>query len=295
MSINLTLFSRNKPQYSTPHDFRMQVRQGNWTGQTSGLCPGYTQTNLVVIPKEDAFDFLLFATRNPKPCPILEVLEPGQTEPFSLAPKADIRTDIPKYRVYQKGSLIDEPNNIHKYWDDQLVSFLIGCSFTFETALIQNDILVKHITLNQNVPMFITNIACKKAGRFQGPMVVSMRPINEKKLVRAVQVSSRFPSVHGAPVHIGNPEVVGINDLSRPDFGDPITVDNGEIPVFWACGVTPQAIAQTAKPELMITHSPGHMFVTDLNDQALSVFYNYNVEPLKRFCLPFQPLSPYLL
>ncbi|MDR7073246.1 putative hydro-lyase [Fictibacillus barbaricus] len=254
-----------------PFEARELIRRGDWVKPTSGLAGGYTQANLAVLPKELAFEFLLFCQRNPKPCPVLDVTEPGSAIPAIVAPHADLRVDIPKYRVYRHGELVEERTDIKDLWDDSMVGFLLGCSFTFEHALLNNDISVRHIEQDCNVPMFKTNMECIKAGRFEGPMVVSMRPIPEKDVVRAVQVTSRFPSVHGAPVHIGNPESIGIRDIANPDFGDPVEVRDGEVPVFWACGVTPQAVAMHVKPEIMITHAPGHMFITDVRDEKFGV------------------------
>jgi uncharacterized protein YcsI (UPF0317 family) len=254
-----------------PIEARELIRRGDWTKPTSGLSGGYTQANLAVLPKELAFEFLLFCQRNPKPCPVLDVTEPGSAVPEIVAPNADLRIDIPTYRVYRNGELVEERTEIKDLWDDSMVGFLLGCSFTFEHALLNNDISVRHIEQDCNVPMFKTNIECVKAGRFEGPMVVSMRPIPEKDVVRAVQVTSRFPSVHGAPVHIGSPESIGIRDIRNPDFGDPVEVRDGEVPVFWACGVTPQAVAMHVKPEIMITHAPGHMFITAVRDEKFGV------------------------
>ncbi|RZT21458.1 putative hydro-lyase [Fictibacillus sp. BK138] len=254
-----------------PAEARDMIRRGDWRKPTSGLANGYTQGNLVVLPKELAFEFLLFCQRNPKPCPVLDVTEPGSAVPALVAPDADLRVDIPKYRVYRNGELAEERTDIKDLWDDGMVGFLLGCSFTFEHALMNNGIPVRHIERGCNVPMFKTNIECVGAGRFEGPMVVSMRPLPEKDVVRAVQVTSRFPSVHGAPVHIGNPESIGIYDLYQPDFGDPVQIHEGEVPVFWACGVTPQAVAMHVKPEIMITHAPGHMFITDVRDEKFGV------------------------
>lgn len=255
----------------SPNEFRERVRTGIHTGPTSGFCDGFVQANLAILPKDEAFEFLLFCQRNPKPCPIIDVTDIGSPVPKLSAPGADLRTDIPKYRVYEKGALIDEPADLMGYWRDDLVAFLIGCSFTFEEALIRNGIPMRHNEEGVNVPMYRTSIETVSAGRFSGPTVVSMRPIRNEDIVRAVQVTSRFPSVHGAPVQIGNPEEIGIRDLSRPDYGDPVTIREGETPVFWACGVTPQAVAMHTKPELMITHAPGHMFVTDLKTESLGV------------------------
>jgi len=254
-----------------PQETRQQIREGKLLKPTCGLAPGFTQANLVVLPREYAFDFLLFCQRNPKPCPVLEVLEPGSYEPVLTAPKADIRTDIALYRVYQDGKFTAETEDIKEYWNSELVSFLLGCSFTFETALIRAGIALRHIDEGQNVPMYVTSIQTAPAGMFHGPMVVSMRPIPRDKVVKAVQITSRYPGVHGAPVHIGEPERIGITDLSKPDYGDPAAIKENEIPVFWACGVTPQAVALESKPVQMITHSPGHMFITDLLDEDLAV------------------------
>ena len=255
----------------TPADIRALVRSGEWSGVTVGLAPGHVQANLAILPRDLAFDFLLFCQRNPKPCPLLEVLEPGSFEPKSTAPGADLRSDLPLYRVYMHGQIEGEDKDIRSLWRDDLVSFLLGCSFTFERALLSSGIPLRYVEEGKNVSMYITNIETTPAGVFSGPMVVTMRPIPRRQVVRAVQVTSRFPSVHGAPVHIGDPEAIGIADLTRPDFGDPTDVREGEVPVFWACGVTPQVLALRCKPPLMITHSPGHMFITDWLDEDLAV------------------------
>ncbi|MCZ6875704.1 MAG: putative hydro-lyase [bacterium] len=247
------------------------IRAGQWTRPTSGLAPGYTQANLAIVPRKLAYDFLLFCQRNPKPCPLLEVLDVGDPEPRGLAPGADIRTDIPRYRVYRHGELIDEAPDIMSYWQDDLVSFLLGCSFTFEHPMMDASIGIRHLELGVNVPMFITNQQCKSAGVFQGPMVVSMRPISHAQVTRTIQITSRFPAVHGAPVHIGDPTVLGIGDLQQPDFGDAVPIATDETPVFWACGVTPQAVIMQVKPALAITHAPGYMFITDQRDSELAV------------------------
>lgn len=255
---------------SSPAQVRQAIREGRWTKPTTGLCPGFVQANLVILPKADAFDFLLFAQRNPKPCPIIEVCEPGDPRPAGVAAGADLRFDVPKYRIYRRGQLEAEVTDIAAYWRDDLVSFLIGCSFTTEGALLNAGVRLKHLELGCNVPMFRTNMACRPAGAFQGPMVVSMRPIPRDQVVKAVQVTSRFPGAHGAPVHIGDPGAIGIADIMKPDYGDAVPVDPDEVPVFWACGVTPQAVAEAARPEFMITHSPGHMFITDVPDRDLA-------------------------
>jgi uncharacterized protein YcsI (UPF0317 family) len=255
----------------TPEEARYLIRENKLIRPTSGIASGFAQANLVVLPKDLAFEFLLFCQRNPKPCPVLDVTEPGSWAPALTAPDADLRTDVPKYRIYRYGELVEEATDVREYWSENMVGFLLGCSFTFEYALLNNGIPIRHIEEHCNVPMYKTNIPCVKAGRFEGPMVVSMRPIPEKDVVRAVQVTSRFPSVHGAPVHIGNPFSIGIQDLQKPDFGDPVTIREGEVPVFWACGVTPQAVAMHVKPELVITHAPGHMFITNRRDEEYSI------------------------
>jgi uncharacterized protein YcsI (UPF0317 family) len=235
------------------------------------MAPGHVQANLAILPRDLAFDFLLFCQRNPRPCPLLEVVEAGQVEPTQFAPGADLRTDVPLYRVYEYGEMVSEVTNISELWRDDLVSFLLGCSFSFESALMNAGVSLRHVERGSNVSMYITNIDTRSAGVFSGPMVVSMRPIRRDLIVRAVQVTSRFPAVHGAPIHIGDPAAIGIEDISRPDLGDPAEFEEGEVPVFWACGVTPQVVAMNSKPPLMITHSPGHMFITDKRDEDLAV------------------------
>ncbi len=239
------------------------------TGPTAGLALGYVQANLVIVPRSLAFDFLLFCQRNPKPCPVLDVTEAGSAEPALVAPGADLRLDVPRYRVYRDGQLVDEPSDLQSYWREDFVGFLTGCSFTFERALKDAGLPVRHIEAGCNVPMYRTNIACRPAGLFRGPMVVSMRPMTMAQALCAVVVCSRFPRAHGAPIHIGTPEAIGIRDVTRPDFGDPVEIRADEVPVFWACGVTPQAVAMEARPPLLITHKPGHMFVTDWRDTDL--------------------------
>jgi uncharacterized protein YcsI (UPF0317 family) len=256
-------------RHATGAEVRLACRRGDFAGPTPGLALGFVHANLVVLPKDWAFDFLLFCQRNPKPCPLLDVTEPGDPEPRSVAPGSDLRTDLPAYRVWKNGELVEEATDISRHWRDDLVAFVIGCSFTFENALLAAGIPVRHIEQGVNVPMYRTNIACKAAGRFAGPMVVSMRPLVPAQAVKATQICSRFPRAHGAPVHFGDPAGIGIRDLSKPDFGDAVEVRAGEVPVFWACGVTPQAVLMEAKPPFAITHKPGHMFLTDLTDTDL--------------------------
>ena len=256
---------------ATPTELRSMIRKNEWIKPTAGMANGYAQANLAILKKEHAFDFLLFCQRNPKSCPLLDVTEIGSPIPKFAAEAGDIRSDIPKYRIYKYGELVEEVTDISDYWEDDMVGFLIGCSFTFEHALLNNDIPIRHIEEECNVPMYKTNIPCIDAGIFHGNMVASMRPIPQKDVVRAAQVTSRFPAVHGGPIHIGNPEAIGISSITQPDFGDAVTIREGEVPVFWACGVTPQSIAMETKPAIMITHAPGHMFITDIRDEKLGV------------------------
>ena len=252
-----------------PLEVRKLISEGKITGQTSGMCLGYAQANLVIVPKDIAYDFLLFTQRNPKSCPLLEVGDVGDKFLKYLGKDINIAKDIPKYRIYKKGELIGEYTDIEKFWREDFVSFLIGCSFSFESELLEVDIPVRHIEEGCNVPMFKTNINCNEAGIFKGKMVVSMRPIPKDKIVKSVLVSGSMPKVLGAPIHIGNPEDIGIKDINKPDFGDKVTIKEGEVPVFWPCGVTPQSVIMNVKPEIVITHSPGHMLITDIKNVNL--------------------------
>ena len=254
---------------SLPSEVRKLIREGKLSGQTSGMCDGYAQANLIILPRDLAYDFLLFSQRNPKSCPILEVGDVGSREIKRMAKGADIATDLPKYRVWEYGKLVGEYTDIEKFWRDDFVYFLIGCSFSFEGDLLSADVPVRHIEEGRNVPMYITNIDCDEAGFFKGKVVVSMRPMPSDQVIRAVSITASMPRVHGAPIHIGDPEKIGIKDLAKPDFGDSVTVKEGEIPVFWCCGVTPQSAVMTAKPPIAITHSPGHMFITDVKNSLL--------------------------
>jgi uncharacterized protein YcsI (UPF0317 family) len=256
---------------STPAEARAMMRAGEWTGVTTGRAPGFAQANLAVLPRDLAYDFLLFCVRNPKPCPLVDVTDAGSPIPLRAAPGADLRTDLPRYRVFRSGELVDEPLSIERYWSDDMIAFLLGCSFTFEHGLREAGVVLRHIECGCNVAMYRTTIPCEPAGVFSGPLVVSMRPIPAHQVALAVQVSARYPSMHGAPVHVGAPEALGIRDLGHPEWGDPVEILDGEVPVFWACGVTPQAVAMQARPSLMITHAPGHMFVTDIPIQSLEI------------------------
>ena len=255
----------------SPAEARKAIREGQWPKPTSGLCRGRVQGNLVILPKDWAYDFLVFAQRNPKPCPVLDVTEPGDPEPRLVAPGADLRTDIPKYRVWKDGKLTAEPANILEYWRDDLVAFLLGCSFSFEGALVEAGVPVRHIDAGRNVAMYTTDRPCRPTARMAGPLVVSMRPFKAVDAIRAIQITTRFPQVHGAPVHLGDPALIGIADLSRPDYGDAVPVHDDDIPVFWACGVTPQAVIAASRPAFCITHAPGHMLVTDLKNHQLAI------------------------
>lgn len=252
-----------------PSEVRRLIREGKITGQTSGMCDGYAQANLIVLPKEQAFDFALFAIKNPKACPLLEVTDVGSRFLSEIAKGADVATDIPKYRIYKKGAFAGEYTDVSEFWRDDLVSFLIGCSFSFEGELLSTDIPVRQIEEHCNVPMYKTNIPCKNAGVFHGNMVVSMRPIPYGLIPKAVLVTGAMPKVHGAPIHIGDPAVIGIKDITAPDFGDTVTIKEGEVPVFWPCGVTPQAVIMDSKPDFCITHAPGHMLLTDVKNVNL--------------------------
>jgi uncharacterized protein YcsI (UPF0317 family) len=250
---------------------RARIRTGAFQGPTAGLAAGNVQANLVILPESMAHNFLRFAQANPKPCPVLAVSEPGDPGFPTLGADLDIRTDLPRYRVWRDGELIEEPTDIRQIWRNDLVSFALGCSFSFEQALVEDGIEVRHISCGLNVPMYRTNLSCVPVSDFNGPLVVSMRPFRPAECIRAIQITSRFPSVHGAPVHIGLPETIGIKDINKPDYGDPVPISADEMPLFWACGVTPQAVIAEAKPEFCITHAPGCMLITDLRNTALSI------------------------
>lgn len=245
------------------------IKQGQWRKPTAGLAPAYTQANVVILPKEDAFDFLLYCYRNEKPCPVVDVSDPGQVSLPLAGPQADIRYHVPRYRVYRQGELVEEVDDIAALYTPDMVTFLLGCSFTFEEALLEAGIPVRHIELGRNVPMYITNIPTNPAGIFSGPMVVSMRPMLPELAEKAAVITAPFRKAHGAPVHVGDPAAIGIKDIQQVDFGDAPVIHQGEVPVFWACGVTPQMALKSAKPALVITHSPGHMFISTLTGEEL--------------------------
>jgi uncharacterized protein YcsI (UPF0317 family) len=253
----------------TPAEVRRACRAGEIDEPTTGFATAYAQANLVALPRRQADDFRRFCERNPKPCPLLDVTEVGSPEPLNVAPGADLRTDVPKYQVYRDGELVETLSDAREVWRDDLVAFLLGCSYTFEGPLLAAGVPVRHQAAGRNVPMYRTNRACVPAGPFAGPLVVSCRPIPSELVERASEVSGQYPAVHGAPVHAGDPAALGIADFQHPDWGDPPIVEDGDVPVFWACGVTPQAVAMACRPDFMITHAAGYMFVTDLTVEAL--------------------------
>ena len=258
-------------QTMSPSALREQIRTGEHGGNTSGLAPGFVQCNIVILPADWANDVLRFCQLNPKPCPLIATSNaPGE---YALPPLGDIdiRTDVPSYRVFRNGELTEEVPDITDLWRDDLVTFALGCSFSFEEALLADGLEVRNVTEGVNVPMYRTRVDCTAAGPFRGRMVVSMRPFAAADAIRAIQICTRFPSVHGAPVHLGDPGLIGIDDLDRPDYGDAVTIVDNELPVFWACGVTPQVALENARPPLAITHSPGCMLVTDLRNSQLAV------------------------
>ncbi|MGL4574808.1 MAG: putative hydro-lyase [Burkholderiaceae bacterium] len=260
----------NPLQTTTALEVRAAIRAGTFTGHTSGIAPDHVQGNVVILPADLAADFLLFCQRNPKPCPLLAVSEAGNPMLPTLGEGIDIRSDVPGYRVWKHGELAQQRHDIRELWRDDLVTFVLGCSFSFEQALLQEGVPLRHVTEGKNVAMYRTNIACAPAGPFAGPMVVSMRPLKAADAIRAIQITARFPGVHGAPVHIGDPALIGIIDLSKPDYGDAVAVMHDELPVFWACGVTPQAALAQAQPPFCITHAPGAMLITDLLNHQLA-------------------------
>jgi uncharacterized protein YcsI (UPF0317 family) len=252
-----------------PREVRRAIRERRHTGHTAGLAPGHVQGNVCILPREYAADFRLFCERNPKPCPLLAMSEPGNPRLPGLGEDLDIRSDVPRYRVFRDGKLAGEVENLSELWRDDLVTFILGCSFSFEEALMAAGLPLRYVEEGRNVPMYRTSVDTAPAGRFRGKLVVSMRPFKPADAIRAIEITSRYPRVHGAPVHMGFPEAIGIGDLSRPWAGDPTEVRKDEVPLFWACGITPQSVVIEAKPSLCITHAPGHMLVTDLENASL--------------------------
>ena len=270
----MTVLSMKRPVSTIPQtgrDARLAIRSGQFSGQTAGVAPGYVQGNLAILPESVASDFLRFCQLNPKPCPLLAASNPGDFRLPALAEDLDIRTDLSRYRVFRRGEVVDEPLDVRGHWRIDLVTFVLGCSFSFEEALIEGGIELRHMTCGVTVPMYRTSIPTTQAGPFHGPVVVSMRPMTPANAIRAIQITTRFPAVHGAPIHIGKPELIGISDLMKPDWGDAVPIKDDEIPVFWACGVTPQSVVAMAKPEFCITHYPGCMLVTDRRNSEFAV------------------------
>ncbi|MFV0476573.1 MAG: putative hydro-lyase [Parahaliea sp.] len=255
----------------TPAQLRQIIRKGDYRGNTSGMAAGYVQCNLAILPAAWANDFLRFCQLNPRPCPLIGMSGTPGTPFLPDLGDIDIRSDVPGYRIFRNGKLTDEIDDISALWQEDLVTFALGCSFSFEEALLADGLEIRNITEGVNVPMYRSHIACREAGPFNGNMVVSMRPMRAADAIRAVQICTRFPSVHGAPVHIGDPALIGISDLSTPDYGDAVSIATDELPVFWACGVTPQVVLEQARAPLAITHSPGCMLVTDLRNSQLAV------------------------
>ncbi|HVJ10367.1 MAG TPA: putative hydro-lyase [Burkholderiales bacterium] len=253
-----------------PREVRQAIRARRHAGHTAGLAPGYVQGNVVILPREYADEFRAFCERNPKPCPLLAMSKPGDPRLPDLGEDLDIRTDVPRYRVFVDGALAEEAEDLRRHWRDDLVTFVIGCSFSFEEALMEAGLPLRYVEQGRNVPMYRTSVETVPAGRFRGKLVVSMRPFKPADAVRAIEVTSRYPRVHGSPVHIGLPGLIGIEDLSRPWVGDATEVRDDELPLFWACGVTPQSVVLDARPSLCITHAPGHMLVTDLENSSLA-------------------------
>ncbi len=249
-------------------EVRGAIRSGFYRSHTAGLGPGYLQTNIVILPEAYALDFMRFCQRNPKPCPLTGVSDTGNPMLHTMGADIDIRTDVPAYNIYRDGRLDGSADDLHDLWQDDMVTFALGCSFTFEDALQQAGIPLWHVDHDTTVPMFRSNIACVPAGPFRSPMVVSMRAIDPGQIDLAIEISRRFPLAHGSPVHVGDPAALGIEDITRPDWGDPAPVEHGQVPVFWACGVTPQAAIAAAAPPICITHKPGHMLITDVPDDA---------------------------
>jgi uncharacterized protein YcsI (UPF0317 family) len=260
-----------KAPFDTPARLRAACRDGAFDGPTSGLAPGFVQANMVILPADYAEEFRAFCAANPQPCPVLEELPPGAVEPARCAPGADLRTDLPRYRVFRDGVAVAEPAEVRGLWRDDLVTFLLGCSFVAEAALTRAGLLLPHIAETGFVPMYRTGVDCVPAGRFRGRLVVSMRPFSPEDAARAAEITAHYPMAHGAPVRIGGAEALGIRDLAAPEWGRAVTVAPGQVPVFWACGVTPQEALAAARPPLAITHAPGHMFVADITAESTRV------------------------
>ncbi|HET8616137.1 MAG TPA: putative hydro-lyase [Actinomycetales bacterium] len=263
--------SESQARQLAPAELRAAIARGDWQGSTAGLGLGALQANLAVVPREDAYDFLLFCQRNPKPCPLIEVLDAGSPVSRTVAPGADIRVDLPRYRVFRDGVLDSEPRRLLDVWEDDAVAFLLGCSLSFESALMDAGVPVRHLEAGTGAPIYVTTLPCEPAGRFSGPMVVSMRPVPAQLVTRAIQITARYPWGHGAPIHVGDPGALGISDLAAVDFGEAPVMKPGDVPVFWGCGITPQLAVRQARTRYMFTHFPEHMLVTDRSCEADAV------------------------
>lgn len=247
---------------------RAAIRSGSYCSHTAGLGQGYLQANLAIMPEAYTLDFMRYCQRNPKPCPLTGVSDTGNPMMTTMGRDIDIRTDVPAYNIYRDGKLAGSVHDISDIWQDDLVAFAIGCSFTFEQALLRADVPVWHIENDTTVPMFRSNIDTVPAGPFSGKMVVSMRAVPEARVEEVIEISRRFPLAHGAPVYWGDPADIGITDISAPEWGEPAPIGPGQVPVFWACGVTPQVALEAARLPLCITHKPGHMLITDVVEDA---------------------------
>jgi uncharacterized protein YcsI (UPF0317 family) len=256
---------------SDPRTARQPIRSGAYVGYTAGIAPGFVQANICILPIKWAEDFLLYCQRNPRPCPLLARSDLGDPRLPTLSDDLDIRTDVPRYHVFRNGAFVEEVTDIRSHWRDDLVTFALGCSFSFEEALQEAGVRLKFFERNNVAAVYVTNIDTVPAGPFKGPLVVTMRAFKPADAIRAVQITSRFPNVHGAPIHLGDPKSIGV-DLSRryQDVGDPEVADD-ELPVFWACGLTPQLAVQNAKPPLCITHAPSSMLITDVRNASLAI------------------------
>lgn len=259
----------NMVAITDPAEARAIIRRGDHVGHTGGIAPDYVQGNVCILPRDDALEFAAFCQRNPKPCPVIGISAPGDPALPTLG-DIDIRTDVPQYLVFRDGELVEERSDIMELWRDDLVTFILGCSFSFELPLLQQGISLQHIDRNTEVPMYRSSIACVPAGKFSSDMVVSMRPLHPADAIRAIQITSRYSAVHGAPVHIGSPDAIGVKDVMKPDFGDPPVIEDGQLLVFWACGVTPQIAVERAKPSICITHKPAAMLITDKKNIELA-------------------------
>ncbi len=258
------------PFFDQPRDLRRAIREGDFEHYTVGQVPGYVHTNICILPLDYAYEFQTFCQRNPRPCPLLAMSAPGDPALPELGEDIDIRTDVPQYRIFRDGEFVEDVSDIRQLWRDDMVTFAMGCSLSFEEALIEGGLPLRHFDNRENVPIYLTDIDCKPAGRFEGKLVVSMRPFSPADAIRAIQITTRFPGVHGAPVHIGRPDLIGIDDINQSwQCGTPDIRDD-EIPLFWACGVTPQSVVEQAKPPICITHKPACMLVTDLRNAELA-------------------------